>query len=77
MRDKTPPQVEGLQGDYQDWYRIQGAETWIAVQEPIQERPAGWKVPHLMLTKGPGPDEFSTWKGAPDEPGRYRLWRPR
>lgn len=72
----SPPQLpDGLSTGPKHWYRVSGANTWIALDDPLDQRPALWTVPYLMLTTDHPNSRVLTWHGGPTDPGRYALWR--
>lgn len=65
----------GLSTGSKYWYRVSDADTWIAVDDVLHERPALWTVPYLMLTVDRANARILTWHGGPTGLGRYLLWR--
>jgi Mrr N-terminal domain len=70
----APPLPACLSVGSRQWYKISGADTWIAVDHEINGRPALWTVPYLMLTVDRANSRMLMWEGGPTGAGRYILW---
>lgn len=70
----APPLPALLSVGPKQWYKIRGADTWIAVGRDLDERPALWTIPYLTLTVDRGRSRMLMWSGGPAGPGRYIMW---
>ncbi|WP_437779094.1 hypothetical protein [Sorangium sp. So ce1097] len=56
------------------WLQVTDADTWIGVNNKLQERPLLWRVPYVMVSRLEGPqDEVLVWQGGPIGTGTYHL----
>jgi hypothetical protein len=70
-----PHLPEGLDIVDRHWYKVNDAETWIAVQSQSPVPPGIWTQPYVMLTRLEENKGMLTWDGAPGAYGRHLLWR--
>jgi hypothetical protein len=68
------PHHDLLQAPGIQWYQVKDADTWIGVNDKLQERPLLWSVPYVMVSRLEGPqDEVLVWQGGPIGTGTYHL----
>ncbi|KYF51154.1 hypothetical protein BE08_44350 [Sorangium cellulosum] len=68
------PYHDLLQAPGIQWHQVKGADTWIGVNDKLQERPLLWRVPYVMVSRLEGPqDEVLVWQGGPIGAGTYHL----